>query len=171
MPLLARTSAEAHLYMDFTACETCGHLGFSGTHATLLVNGKVHSSYHGPCPRCGTERRFEFRVPDELRLPQQHEIEFGGGVPSELLDPGEWLLIADLASRRAPAPDAQDMQLAAAAIDEVVKFIPDGADAVPPEAFRTDTGRGLHAKDPGRFRRRRLEAVANAYRESAEAGS
>jgi hypothetical protein len=167
MPLLARTSAEAHLYMDFTPCEACGYLGFSGTHASMLVDGRVQSRYEGLCPRCGTERRFVFRVPDELRLPRQHEIEFGDRVPSELLDPGEWLVIADLASRRAPAPDAQDLQLAAAAIDEVVKFIPEGADAVPPEAFRTDTGRGRYAKEPGRFRRRRLEAVANAYREGA----
>jgi hypothetical protein len=165
---LARTSAEARLFMDFTPCEACGHLGFSGVHATALIDGAVHSTYTGRCPNCGTERRFVFRVPEDLRLPGEHEIEFGGETPSELLDPADWLTIADLASRRAPAPDADDLRLAAAAVDEVIKFVPPGADAVPGEAFRSDAGRAKYARDPGRFRRRRLEAVAEAYRQSAE---
>jgi hypothetical protein len=107
-------------------------------------------------------------LPAEIPLPLGRDVVFGGPEPSELLDPGEWLVVADLAANRAPAADQADFALAAAAIDEVLKFIPDGADEVPEAALRGGTGREAYAREPGRFRRRRLEAVAAAYRDLAE---
>jgi hypothetical protein len=163
-PPLARTPAEAHLYMDIRPCETCGERGFSGASAVVYVDGELCSQYTGTCPRCGGDRRFVFRLPDEPWLPLERDVAFGGPAPSELLDAGEWLIVADLASGR-PQPDDADLALAAAAIDEVLKFIPDGADAVPPEAIHTEDGRQAYEREPGRFRRTRLAAVAATYRE------
>jgi hypothetical protein len=152
--MLARTIAEARLYMDLQPCEACGYLGFTGSGAA--ARGVIRFS--GPCPRCRADREFTFRMPDKVF------DGFGGDAPSELLDPSEWLVVADLAARHAPVPDAADYTLAAAAIDEVLKFIPSGADAVPPEALHTATGRAAYEQEPGRFRRSRLAAVAASYR-------
>jgi hypothetical protein len=154
MAMLARTIAEARLYMDLRPCEACGYLGFTGSGAAFL--GVVRFS--GGCARCRTVREFTFRMPATAF------DGFGGDAPSELLDPGEWLLVADLAARQAPAPDAADYALAAAAIDEVLKFIPTGADAVPAEALHTATGRAAYQQEPSRFRRSRLALVAASYR-------
>lgn len=162
-PPLARTNAEAHLFMDLRPCEACGHHGFSGDSAMVLVDGELCSNYSGSCPRCGMHRAFTFRLPEEIRLPLERDVVFGGPEPSELLDAGEWLTVADLAAGR-PDADDEDLALAAAAIDEVLKFVPDDADAVPEEALRTEDGRQVYAREPGRFRRNRLEAVAATYR-------
>ena len=154
MAMLARTIAEARLYMDLQPCEACGYLGFAGSMATA----RAVVRFSGQCSRCKAVREFTFRLPDEA-----YEG-FGGANPSELLDPGEWLVVADLAARHSPVPDAADYALAAAAIDEVLKFIPSGADVVPPEALHTATGRAAYEHEPGRFHKTRLAAVADAYR-------
>jgi hypothetical protein len=166
---LARTGAEARLFMDLTPCESCGYLGFpTGPATPVFVEGVLHSQFEGTCPNCGIDRAFEFRRDMDLRLPHKHSVEFGDERPSELLDPGEWLTLAGRAARRSPAPTSDDLQLAAAAIEEVLKFIPDGADRVPAECFHTEAGRELFATEPGRFRRSRLVAVAQTYRDIAE---
>jgi phage FluMu protein Com len=154
MAMLARTIAEARLYMDLQPCDACGYLGFTGSMATA----RAVARFSGQCPRCKTVRQFTFRLPDRT-YPG-----FGGADPSELLDPGEWLVVADLAARHAPVPDAADYALAAAAVDEVLKFIPSGGDAVPPEALHTATGRAAYELEPGRFHKTRLAAVADTYR-------
>ncbi len=56
-----------------------------------------------------------------------------------------------------------DLATAIAALDEVLKFVPAGADAVPAEAFWSERGRAVHATEPGRFRAARLRAVRDAY--------
>ncbi|MFI5731868.1 hypothetical protein ACIA49_17220 [Kribbella sp. NPDC051587] len=45
---------------------------------------------------------------------------------------------------------------ASAALDEVLKFIPDGADAVPREAFASELGRAVYDAGPDRFARAEL---------------
>jgi hypothetical protein len=151
--------------MDLQPCDGCGERGFSGRSAVVIVDGVLCSRYTGSCRRCGLPREFTFRLPDEISLPVGPDVSFGGPEPSELLDPGEWLMVADLAAKG--AADASDLRLAAAATDEAIKFIPETADRVPPEAIRSVDGQRIYAEDPGRFLRRRLEAVAATYRELA----
>lgn len=151
--------------MDFRPCEGCGERGFSGRSALVLVEGELCSQYTGACRRCGLPREFTFRVPEEVRPRLERDVTFGGPEPSELLDPGEWLLVADLTA--AGGADDSDLMVAAAAVDEALKFIPEGADQVPPEAIRSSEGRQVYAQDPGRFSRRRLAAVAATYRAQA----
>lgn len=158
--------------MDLQPCATCGEHGFSGESAVVLVDGLLCSRYTGDCRRCGTPRQFVFRLPEEIRLPVERDIVFGGPEPSELLDPGEWLVVADRAASTPASGDAEldreDVALAAAAIDEVLKFVPDGAEEVPATAFRSETGHQAYAEEPGRFRRGRLVAVASTYRRLAD---
>jgi hypothetical protein len=162
-PPLARTPAEAHLYMDLHLCSACGGRGFVGDSAVALVEGELCSRYSGYCTRCGVERDYTFRLPAEPWLGLERDVVFGGSEPSELLDAGEWLLVADLAVGRRDAAD-EDLALAASALDEVLKFVPPGAEAVPADAIRTEDGRAVYEREPGRFRRDRLEAVAATYR-------
>ncbi|GAB1640875.1 hypothetical protein [Krasilnikovia sp. MM14-A1259] len=169
---LARTSAEAHLYLELHGCD-CGERTFTPDSAVVVLdNGDLGRRYTGTCPRCGATRDYTFRLPAEP-VPAAG-FSYGGAEPSELIDPGEWLTVSDAYADQAPAqaaglsPDqARHAQAvlarAVAALDEVLKFIPDGAEAVPESAFVTGPGQEAYRREPGRFRRDRLAAVRHAY--------
>lgn len=172
--LLARTNAEAHAYMDLNPCR-CGDPTRPADSAVFNLDGVLASRYAGACPACGRQREFLFRLPEDIVAVPFGVVAFGDGTPSELLDPGEWLLIADRYAGSVPADttvlDPQDARRARrllahadAAMGEVLAFVPAGGDAVPPEAFRSERSRGMYATEPGRFSRLRLEAVRGAYR-------
>src|SRR5215207_10838031 len=138
---LARTNAEAHLYMELHPC-ACAEVRFERQNAVVTVDGDLASRYAGPCARCGQPREFLFRLPERILLPEPGHVTFGDGRPSELIDPGEWLAVADAYASTGPADTSQldpatarrlsaDLATAVAALDEVLKFVPDGADAVP----------------------------------------
>jgi len=176
---LARSSAEAHLYMQMQRCEVCGETDFSPESSVISVDGELASRYTGACPKCGTLREFVFLLPEDIIFPDEEEPEFGDEHPSELIDPGEWLWLSDVFAGDAPADpsglDADtrrgamiDLRTAAAAIGEVLKFVPDGAEAVPAGAFRSDRGHAMYVHEPGRFRRGRLEVVRDTYREISD---
>jgi hypothetical protein len=177
---LARTNAEAHLYMELRPCETCGETVFNPGSSVIMAEGDLASRYAGPCPRCGAPREFTFRIPEEVLFPDEDEPTFGGDRPSELIDAGEWLWVADLIARNTPAEPEDgmtdkerrlvfvDLRTAAAAVGEAVKFAPPDADAVPASALWSERGRAVHRDEPGRFRRIRLEVVQRTYRELAE---
>jgi hypothetical protein len=174
-PRLARTNAEEHLYMQLHPCPSCGAAGFTAPSAVVLVEGVLASRFAGPCPGCGQAREFVFRLPDEILLPDPDRVRFGrDGEPSELIDAGEWLWVADQIARAVPAdlsgldePDRTrartDLSAAVAAMDEVLKFLPEGADAVPELACWTERGRLLYEAEPARFRRSRLAARRASY--------
>jgi hypothetical protein len=176
---LARTNAEAHLYMDLHPCG-CGEIEFPRTGSVVTTReGDLASRYTGACPRDGADREFMFRLPETFLPPgRDGEVRYGGPEPSQLIDPGEWLSIADAYARGVPADTTslgadglvtarRMLRHAAAALDEVLKFIPADAYRVAAEAFHTDAGRAVYTKEPGRFRRPRLEAVRDTYRSIA----
>jgi hypothetical protein len=176
---LARTNGEAHLYMEMNTCPACGESEFDPGSAVVVVDGDLASRYAGPCPRCGTPREFLFRIPENIIIPSEEEPVFGDEHPSELLDAGEWIWLADLITSHTPAgPEGMDpeerrqaridLKAAAAAVSEALKFLPPAADALPAEALWTDRGREVYADDPGQFRRGRLQVVERTYRELAE---
>jgi hypothetical protein len=168
---VARSNAEAHLYMARVPCG-CGARGFTAAGlacAVAALGEQLISRYTGACAGCGVGREFEFPIPDELVPPPGRGVRFGGDAPSQLFDPGEWLAIADEHALRVPAGDAtaridhaRDLAIAVAAIDEILKFIPPGAEACPGDRFRSAPGRAIHAAEPGRFRRVRLQATRDA---------
>ncbi len=176
---LARTNGEAHLYMEMRPCPTCGETGFDPGSSVVVVDGDLASRYAGRCPGCGTQREFLFRIPEEIIATPEDQPVFGDERPSELLDAGEWVWLADLITSHVPAhPDGLtaeerrqvriDLRAAAAAMSEAAKFIPPGTDAVPAEALWSERGRTVWDQDPGRFRRPRLAVVERTYRELAE---
>ncbi|NUP03160.1 MAG: hypothetical protein HOW59_35090, partial [Nonomuraea sp.] len=96
---------------------------------------------------------------------------FGGAEPSELLDAGEWLWVADLTASDVPVHDRAEarrvLRIATAAVEEVVKFVPPGAEAVPDDGFWSERGLGMRTAEPGRFQLDRLLIVRDTYQELA----
>ena len=156
-----RTSEEAHVYMDQRPC-TCGDIEFARESAVMTDGGVLCSRYFGNCRTCGTMREFIFELP-KVQRPIGNQVEFGGGDRSRLLDPGEWMGISEYYAKLDPGtPD--DLDIARAALEEVIKFLPDGVECVPDDAFWTERGRAVRDREPGRFRRSRLAAVLDVYR-------
>lgn len=182
--LLERSVEEAHLYMAMHPCEVCGESDFECQSAVVMAEGDLASRYQGPCDGCGTAREFVFRLPEAVSLPG-NRMRFGGPEPSELLDAGEWLWVAgnfaaveplgDLAAEDLAAEELTGEELAAAradlagavaAVDEVLKFLPDGAEEPPDEAFWSERGKRVRAESPADLRREHLEARRAKYEEA-----
>lgn len=173
---LARTPAEAHLYLELHGCD-CGETRFEPRSAVVMLDdGDLGRTYAFTCPRCGQERSHTFRLP-EIPLPSS-EFRYGGDEPSQLLDPGEWVAVAEAyaaapASASASLPRdgaasaSASLPRAVAALEEALKFVPPGAESVPETAFFSERGRALYLAGPGRFDRERLAAVRDTYAELA----
>jgi hypothetical protein len=97
-----------------------------------------------------------FELSDTVQ-PVSARLSYGGDEPSRLLDPGEWLELADEHAARTPAA-LRDRAIARAALEEVMKFLPPGADRIPDDVFVTDRGRAMLSATPDRFARDQLEA-------------
>ncbi|MCX4527827.1 MULTISPECIES: hypothetical protein [unclassified Streptomyces] len=162
--LRARSSSEAHLYMDLHPCE-CGGADFERRHHLEQHGDDLVAVYEGVCRNCGRERRFEFVMAVEIPPPPPA---YGGAEPSAIIDPGEFSDVADRYRRWAGtgvlnSPESERhkyrgaMASALAAVEEVLKFIPEGQDAVPASAFTSARGRARYEKDPEKFSREFLE--------------
>jgi hypothetical protein len=158
--------------MHLHPCE-CGETEFDWREHTL-VQGDEHflSVYSGDCQRCGRRRLFEFALAPE---PSPPPPALGGPAPSSIIDPGEFLHVSQLFAGTVPADPAElsddefhgahdTLAFALASTEEVLKFIPDGSDAVPAEAFRSALGQQLYTQSPEQFTRPRLLATTEAYR-------
>lgn len=159
--------------MDLRPC-ACGEIRFARRRAITEENGEPIVTYTGPCATCGTEREFAFRHPDKPEEPPPGDGArwFGAPTPSQLLDAGEWLHVADTAAAAvpstdsAPTPDvADELATAMGAIDEVLNCVPAGADAVPASAFHTERGKSIYAADPARFEVARLRGSRTTYKD------
>jgi hypothetical protein len=115
-------------------------------------------------------RRFELTLIDDL---PPAPPAFGGPEPSQLIDPGEFLAAAERSAGQVPddAPTRptherivakRELGIAIAALEEVLKFIPEGKERVPPECFNGT--RPVYDADPTRFDRRRVEQQIAGYR-------
>jgi hypothetical protein len=154
------------MYMDLHPCERCGEPDFEWTvHEAAERDGQRISAYEGDCPACGTRRRFEFVVLDPHLPPPG----LGGAEPSTIIDPGEFFEVGEWAAGALKVSpnaspdevgDAYDAALdAVATTEEILKFLPPGADSVPAEAFTSGRGHAIRAADPSRFERARLEEM------------
>ncbi|WP_225729886.1 MULTISPECIES: hypothetical protein [unclassified Nocardia] len=171
---LARTNAEAHLFLELQPCPDCGETRCRFRGSVVYSGDVLASRYTGTCPRCGAERAYRFRLPDEILPPPDDAVRFGGDDPSQLIDPGVWLWYSDISARQAPADrsglddDAAHsarhaLATALAAVEEVLKFVPPSADRVPEQAFTSLDGRALYEREPGRFSTARLIALRDHY--------
>ncbi len=164
----ARSLVEAYVYLDLTVL---GDERSAAEHAVLTEE----------------EDGWRVRLDDaEVVVPYAAEAEarrddltFGSGV-SELIDPGQWVLVGTTYARRAleaslffavdPSSDEQykaivaDWRFAADAVAEALKFVPDDADTLPEASFWTEAGREAYEREPARFTRARLEDDLAYYR-------
>jgi hypothetical protein len=174
--LVARSSPECRLYLELHPHE-CGEHAFPVRSTVVRSDAGLLAVYDGTCPRCGKARRVEFSLDSEIPPPPPA---FGGAAPSRLLDPGQFLFAADEAARQCPdvltGLSTQRARYvyaklgeAAAAIEEVLKFVPAGASAIPASAFSSQRGRDVYMQEPGRFDVDRLRAVLATYQEGLRA--
>jgi hypothetical protein len=155
-PLPARTTAEAHLYMDVRG------LGTERAQRAERSGDRVVSIY------TVDDSEIAFDIPDAgLSDPS-----LGPG-QSQILGPDELVSFAAMLASGVPADPAgldeaarraasARLSLAIACLLEAMKFASDGA--LPRELMRTVAGRGAARRDPGRFSEARLNAVLKAYR-------
>jgi hypothetical protein len=164
---VARTRDEAQLYLELHPCPDCGSLDAPWQQALVSIDGELASSYAATCPGCGAEREYLFGLPARETSVRGWPT-FGGPEPSELLDAGQWLQVADSAVAVVPTDPAEAgkvLAVAQAAIAEVIKFVPAGADAVPEDEFWTPEGQAVREAEPGRFRLERLLIARDTYHE------
>ncbi|WP_328999352.1 hypothetical protein OHA18_33525 [Kribbella sp. NBC_00709] len=162
---VARTRDEAQLYLELHPCPDCGSVDAPWEQALVEIDGELVSSYAASCPGCDAEREYLFGLPAR-ETPVHGWPTFGGPEPSELLDAGQWLDVADSAAAEVPADPAEAgkvLAVAQAAVDEVIKFVPAGADDVPEDEFWTPEGRAVRDAEPGRFRLERLLMARDTY--------
>ncbi|PRZ41776.1 hypothetical protein CLV47_108135 [Antricoccus suffuscus] len=171
---VARTNAESHIYMDLHPC-LCGCATFDRTSSVIDTPDGLCSHYHGTCEDCGEPREFTFLLPESPYEIDTDADLFGGEGTSELLDPGEWMLVADrfadAVPESAPAagPDRAEarslLATAFAAVTEAIAFADPHTETVPSAALRSERGREIYEREPERFSLIRLENVQSAYRE------
>ncbi|WBQ08444.1 hypothetical protein [Kribbella sp. CA-293567] len=162
---IARTRDEALAYLDLLPCAECGSVQAEWQHGLAQVGGRLVTAYDGTCGKCGTGREHLFGLPD--REHAGGTPNFGGPEPSQLLDPGQWLDLADRLMSAVPSDDPaaadEAARYAVAAVREVLKFLSPGTNTVPPELFWSDAGRRVYDQQPGRFRLDRLQVVLATY--------
>ncbi|MFG2644539.1 hypothetical protein ACGFYP_26630 [Streptomyces sp. NPDC048370] len=171
--LTARSSFEAHLYMDLHHCPSCGSGDFDRRHRLEQQGDDFVAVYEGACGQCGTNRRFEFRMAEEVPPPPPA---FGGAQPSQIIDPGEFEEVAFRISESAGiqllnTPKSERYKLrdavayAVSAFEEMLKFLPPGEDAIPASAFTSEVGKARYRREPRNFGRRMLEMNVQQARE------
>ena len=175
MKLFARTAEEADLYVDLEA-EAQGEVPVSRKRRKTERRRETFFLYEVRC-KSGKLLEFEFRE-DGLPTPRpglRRKVAYGGPQQSLLIDAGEWMKVADRHADRAPGSLAglperarreakADMEIAVAAIEEVMKFLPDGADRVSSASLFSARGKAYFNKDVRRFRRDALSAQLEDFR-------
>ncbi|MGW4499080.1 hypothetical protein ACWENR_10760 [Micromonospora sp. NPDC004336] len=179
-----RSAWECQAFLTLTPCPGCGGPGLRPTEiATLTGDAGRRWEYQAACGRCGRAETFTFAVAVE-RAPAYPG--FGGATPSQLLDAGQFLVLAEAVADAVPAdpydidppdPDAvgtveaelararDDIGVAVAAVSECLKFVPAGAAAVPRSALWSPAGLARFDADPEAFERRQLLSTLGAFRE------
>jgi len=159
-----RSVAENQLYMDVHGCEP----GVRG-HRLESIGSDLVAVYTCQIPGEKEQRTFHFKVPEDLR-----RVDGFGDEPSRILGPGQLLLHAFAITPSRPANRFKlsddrrrvgeyQAERAADIVGEVIKFVPDGREAVPRGAFRTAHGLRAHDDCPSRFTRSRLARIATLY--------
>lgn len=162
---IARTVLESYLFIELHPC-ACGEGRLAVTASDLLqdADNSLARRRKGTCPGCQHPREFIFGVPEvEESGGASWELFFGGDTPSQIIDAGEWLDIAQRLAKSVPHSRSlrpskrregrEVLTEAVAAINEVLKFIPVGVAEVPDEAFWSDRGLQKRTEDSVQFQR------------------
>ncbi|MBT2228563.1 hypothetical protein [Nonomuraea sp. NEAU-A123] len=169
---LGRSLVEAYVYLDLVA-----HDGEPGASRRATLTREPD----GIVVSLGA---LEILVPYEAEIGAREEGAIFGSGLSELIDPGQWILIAATYTSRALegalfyAADPSgghsyenveaDWSFAVGAVEEALKFFPPGAAELPPDTFWTESGRSVAESEPDRLTRRKLESDLALYRRSLD---
>ncbi len=143
-----RSLAEMEFVAQLHPCASCGER----RPAELRARQRGPAlQLHGPCPRCSTERVFEFEVTPEVSQVKHGALELGGAEPSSLLAPH--VLVAEI-DRLVPSiviePERLDdhawhtnlatVERVLTALNELAKFLPADGATIPPTAHLEPAG-------------------------------
>ncbi|GAA2867304.1 hypothetical protein Acy02nite_10320 [Actinoplanes cyaneus] len=171
---LARSSLEAHLFIDITPCD-CGESRLPRSSTTItLPDGTLGVRYSGVCPSCGRSRVFEFRLPEFEVEQQPDRVTYGSLVRSELIDAGQWVATAARYAALVPDPATgltgderriarTRLNAAVSAVFEAERFLTDESDEMPESAFWSVQGRELFATARDQFHRDDLADLRSRY--------
>lgn len=172
----ARTFNEAILFIRLRPCG-CGEMEAEWQDVALSVNGQPVRYFTGACANCGRPREFTIAMPADAD--RRDDVVYGDGdEPSQVIDPGEWLGVSDLYGQRAAEVLTDEhfggpgdvnvvyfaLSARVSALDEILKFMPANADAMPEWLCRSITGRAVFEANPNRFSRDALLAERAALR-------
>jgi hypothetical protein len=170
MKLFARSAEEADLYVDLE-CEAAGEVPKTRKRKKTERRRQTFWTYEIRC-ESGKLMEFEFELDGlpEAKPGLRRKVAYGGAEPSRLIDAGEWMRVADRYANLAPKslaglPERQrreaagNLDIAIAAVGEVLKFIPSGADRVSSTALTSTRGKTYFNKDVRRFTRSALEEM------------
>jgi hypothetical protein len=165
--LTARTLAEAHIYASVMAAAEAPD---ASDFAESLVEGAEVWTVN--------VRGYEIEVPyASEQAARQVGARFGLGV-SQLVDAGQWVLVATTYARRAldldlaydngPESERRSIELnwmfAADALAEAVKFLPADAAQIPADVLWSELGRQTYQQQPALFEREKLIDDLEYYR-------
>jgi hypothetical protein len=164
-----RTYNEAILYIRLRPCG-CGETEATWLDVRLTLDDAPARYFTAECPGCGRPREFTLAMPAEAK--QLPDLVFGeGDEVSRVIDPGEWLGVADLYGRRAEELLSNEelsdddvnaiyyaLSARVSAFDEILKFLPPKADIMPEWLCRSTTGRAIYEQQTARFVRGTLFA-------------
>jgi hypothetical protein len=172
LPPIARSDWECQTFLTLVACPTCQTTGFEPTGFSATDPPEVIWTYDVECLSSRHEHTFEFMRGPE---PEPPYPVFGGQLPSQLIDAGQFLRFARGSAELAPADPAElidarapdltlaeafeEIRTAVAAVREALKFVPAGAADIPREALWTDESTAWYDREPERFHRRQLIAA------------
>jgi hypothetical protein len=167
----ARTIAEAYLHISLTVGG--GEPGRDPDHRPWTTITEGADAWTLVYDRDG--HHVELRVPYATeQAARRGGSRFGPGV-SALIDAGQWVLAGAGYARMAleddllSSPDAAaGWLLARDAAAEAVKFLPEGAAELPPEAFWTPVGAAAREQEPARFTRERLQSDLDFYQRNLD---
>jgi hypothetical protein len=173
---VARSFNEAILFIRLRPCR-CGEMEAGWRDVHVLVGDQQARSFTGTCYGCARPRGFTIAMPPDAK--QTLDVVYGeGDEPSLVLDPGEWLGVSDLYGQQAEELLGDDefgedddvnsvyyaLSARVSAFDEILKFLPPGAAAVPEWRFRSIAGRTVYEALPERFERTALLAERAALK-------
>jgi hypothetical protein len=132
----------------------CGENDFDKDVEVMQSHSPRVVQYFGDCPRCGRYREFFFELEDPPEGDPDRFLLGHGEAASTIIDAGQWLLVAEMSGQVLARVAESDeplvgeqipavhemLLLSAASVDEVLKFLPPGADRVPDDAFWTEQG-------------------------------
>jgi hypothetical protein len=154
----ARSPEECLLYLSLLACPRCGE---DGLEPTVFEPYQGFWVYQTECVHCGHIASFRFAKADPAG-------------PSRLIDAGQYLAYAERIGELVPAePDTglmppqeavEELREAIDAVVEALRFVPQGADAVPREALWATESLARYDSDPDVFRRRQLLGLLGTLR-------